>query len=67
MLLYLQFHVMWNTSAVSVRKLIFNLDYNLGFVLHFEQFLEVGFFHADPHHGNLVATADGSLTYLILV
>lgn len=25
--------------------------------------LEVGFFHADPHPGNLVATDDGTLAY----
>ena len=28
------------------------------------QMLETGFFHADPHAGNLLATADGRLCYL---
>lgn len=29
-----------------------------------QQMLEKGFFHADPHGGNLLATADGKLVYL---
>ena len=29
-----------------------------------QQILEKGFFHADPHGGNLLATADGKLVYL---
>ncbi len=28
------------------------------------QMLEKGFFHADPHGGNLLARADGKLVYL---
>ena len=28
------------------------------------QLLEAGYFHADPHPGNLLATRDGRLVYL---
>ncbi|KAL7001759.1 hypothetical protein U1Q18_002907 [Sarracenia purpurea var. burkii] len=34
-----------------------------GLYCSLRQLLEVGFFHADPHPGNLVATKNGSLAY----
>ena len=37
---------------------------NAGIQCSLRQLLEYGYFHADPHPGNLLATADGKLAFL---
>ncbi|KAE9603681.1 putative cadmium-transporting ATPase [Lupinus albus] len=47
-----------NNASLNRRELI-----DQGLYCSLRQLLEVGYFHADPHPGNLVALGDGSLAY----
>jgi predicted unusual protein kinase regulating ubiquinone biosynthesis (AarF/ABC1/UbiB family) len=54
------------TNLDSVRQLGIDPDemVNIGVNCSLQQLLEHGFFHADPHPGNLLALPDGRLAYL---
>ncbi|KAK7351335.1 hypothetical protein VNO77_10707 [Canavalia gladiata] len=47
-----------NKASLNRRELI-----DQGLYCSLRQLLEIGYFHADPHPGNLVAINDGSLAY----
>lgn len=54
------------TNAEEVRQRGIDAPHmvNVGVQCSLRQLLEHGFFHADPHPGNLLATNDGKLAYL---
>ena len=54
------------TNLEAVRALGIDPDdmVNIGVNCSLQQLLEHGFFHADPHPGNLLALSDGRLAYL---
>lgn len=47
------------SKANDVGKLV-----NVGVICYLKQLLDTGFFHADPHPGNLIRTPDGRLAIL---
>lgn len=53
-----------NTEAIQAAGLDTNSLINIGVTSGLRQLLEFGFFHADPHPGNLFATPDGRMAYI---
>jgi hypothetical protein len=53
-----------DTAALTARGLDVVRLVNIGIRCSLRQLLEAGFFHADPHPGNLLGTADGRLAFI---
>ncbi|MBW4479031.1 MAG: AarF/ABC1/UbiB kinase family protein [Tolypothrix brevis GSE-NOS-MK-07-07A] len=53
-----------NTAEISAQGIDARYLIEVGVQCSLRQLLEHGFFHADPHPGNLLATPDGKLAYL---
>jgi predicted unusual protein kinase regulating ubiquinone biosynthesis (AarF/ABC1/UbiB family) len=53
-----------NTAEIRAKGIDARYLIEVGVQCSLRQLLEHGFFHADPHPGNLLATPDGKLAYL---
>lgn len=53
-----------NTQCAVEAKVDPNLLVKIGVISSLRQLLEFGFFHADPHPGNLFATSQGTMAYV---
>ena len=53
-----------DTAAIKQAGLDQNRIIEIGVTCGLQQLLEHGFFHADPHPGNLFATLDGRMAYI---
>ncbi len=53
-----------NMEAIKEQNIDARHLINVGVQCSLRQLLEHGFFHADPHPGNLLATTDGKLAYI---
>ena len=53
-----------NMEAIKSQGIDAKYLIEIGVQCSLRQLLEHGFFHADPHPGNLLATADGKLAYI---
>ncbi|MCL2933678.1 MAG: AarF/ABC1/UbiB kinase family protein [Trichodesmium sp. MAG_R03] len=53
-----------NLEAIKAKNLDAKYMIEIGVQCSLRQLLEHGFFHADPHPGNLLASPDGKLVYL---
>ena len=51
-------------EAIKAKNLDAKSMIEIGVQCSLRQLLEHGFFHADPHPGNLLASPDGKLVYL---